>query len=388
MTWGLTAQRRADEFDALVSGSGAAVLDDRSGRRDAGLLELVGALRAVPVPEARAEFVNDLRARLMAEAETALVPDDLTRLRLPVRQGRRDRRLAVLVGGLAIAGATTSVAVAAQSALPGESLYPVKRVLESAHTGLSVGDAGKGRTELANASIRLDEASALVRDPGLGDDERVESTLATFSQQASAGADLLLEDYASTGHRSSIVTLHDFAAASLDRLEKIEPLVPFAARDELIAAAATLAQMDARAAQSCPSCGGAPLGTLPQTLLAAESTAATLPPATLTPARGTVVHRRHRDHADGSTPSLPTVDGTVTPGSVVVPGTGDATATPDPLRALTDGLTGTVDGTDTEPGTGATTKDPVSTATDGVGTVLDGVVDPVTGLAPTPTALP
>ena len=386
MTWGFTAQRRADEFDALVSGPTAAGHDGLPAHREADLLVLVGALRAVPAPEPRAEFVSDLRSRLMAEAETALVPDDVTRLRLPARHSRKERRLAALVGGLAIAGATSSMAVAAQSALPGESLYPIKRVLESAQTGLSVGDASKGRTELANASSRLDEATALVRDPGLGDGERIESTLATFTQQATSGADLLLDDYATTGHRDSIATLHDFAATSLDRLEKIEPLVPIAARDELVAAAATLAQMDARATQRCPSCGGTPIGALPPALLAAESAPAALPPVQ----QATVVHRRHRGHPSGdrggAASSLPAADAPALPGGTVGGGTAPAPTT-DPLKTLTDGLSGAVGGTDTST-SDAGTKDVTGTSTDGVGKILNDVVDPVTSLAPSTPSLP
>ena len=88
MRWGFTAQRRADEFDALVEGTPAGAIDER----DAGLLELVGAMRGVPQVEARPEFVTGLRERLLVEAETAMVPADLSRLRLPERRSGRDRR--------------------------------------------------------------------------------------------------------------------------------------------------------------------------------------------------------------------------------------------------------------------------------------------------------
>src|SRR5262245_12318624 len=144
MTWGNRAQRRADEFAALVERSSTGERTDVVDDRDAELLELVGSLRAVPDPQPRPEFVAGLRERLMTEAETVLVPDDLSKLRLPARQSRRERRLAAVVGGIAIVGATTSVAVASQSALPGEAPYPIKRVSEAAHATLSPGESARG----------------------------------------------------------------------------------------------------------------------------------------------------------------------------------------------------------------------------------------------------
>src|SRR4051812_11164365 len=114
MTWGIRAQRRADDFNTLVEQSSTGGTDSSRDARDAQILELVGALRAVPDPQPRPEFVADLRSRLMAEAETALVPVDVAKLKLPARRTTRERRIAAIVGGLAIAGATTSVAMASQ----------------------------------------------------------------------------------------------------------------------------------------------------------------------------------------------------------------------------------------------------------------------------------
>src|SRR4051794_15558932 len=233
MTWGFRAQRRADDFNTVLEHAATGSPGEAGTTRDAELLELVGALRAVPDPQPRPEFVADLRSRLMTEAETVLVPSDVSRLQLPARRTTRERRIAAVVGGLAIVGASTSVAMASQSALPGESLYPIKRVIESAHTGLSVGEARKGSLELSNATSRLDEVSDLTADTDRADDERVARTLGTFTDQATAGADLLLADYAHTGREASIAELRDFASASLDQLADLEPAIPYAARDEL-----------------------------------------------------------------------------------------------------------------------------------------------------------
>ena len=124
--------------------------------------------RPLPRVEARAEFVSDLRERLVLAAETELVaPDSPAALPngspSPPAVRQRERRLAVALGGFAIVGATTSMAVAAQSALPGEVLYPLKRAMENAEAGFSVSDEAKGNTILGNASGRLDEVDALTQ---------------------------------------------------------------------------------------------------------------------------------------------------------------------------------------------------------------------------------
>ena len=388
---GFLARRRAEDFNSLVEGSSA---NEACGARDAELIELVGALRGVPEATARPEFVADLRERLLAEADTALVPTDLSRLRLPARRPSRERRLAALAGGIAIVGATTSVAVASQSALPGDSLYPVKRALESAHVGLSVGEGGKGTTVLANASDRLDEIDALSREDAFGNDVRIADTLDTFTDQATEASELLQADYTNTGDATSIVTLRDFASSSIDQLEGIEPLVPADARDELIRAAAVLVQIEREASLLCPTCEGTPIDSVPPALMASE----TLPssePAAVAPSdaagdQGTKPHSKGKskdkdtDQVRGDQPSLPDLGQGLDPGSVLDPDgrDGDAGPTggdsdrPNPLQQLTDGLTGG----------GSPSSSPslpsVGDVVDGVGDILGGVIDPLTGRTP------
>lgn len=400
MTWGSGAHRRAEEFDELVGDVSSGGLADVTSARDADLLELVGALRAVPPVEARPEFVSDLRARLMAEAESVLVPDDLSRLRLPARHTRKERRLAAIVGGIAIVGATTSVAVAAQSALPGESLYPIKRVIESAHATLSLGEASKGRTELSSATSRLAEVSALTDEQGLGDEQRIQQTLNAFTQQATSGADLMLADYEHTGDQSSISTLRDFASSSLATLEDLEPRVPYSARDELISAAATVGQIGTRADERCPSCGGAPLTDIPANLLSSEPILSIpLPSTAPASAHGGKQGRPGKHHGKGtgtdtSDPQLPDVGGDVPPGSVTDPT--EPSPGSNPVKDLTDGLTGALTGKGGSGGKGGGGSDdsgPVGTVVGGVvggvGDILTGVVDPVTGLlVPSQSATP
>ena len=70
MTGLFSARRSAEEFDATISRP----LTEQDAERFADLLSVVRDLRAIPAPEPRAEFVSDLRERLMAEADTALLP--------------------------------------------------------------------------------------------------------------------------------------------------------------------------------------------------------------------------------------------------------------------------------------------------------------------------
>lgn len=269
-----TARRRAEEFDALVEGTSTRELHDT---RTVELAELVGTLRSAAPVEARPAFVADLRERLMAEAATALVPsaagtrdeagdDTERRLTLAPRRTTRDRRIAAAVGGFAIVGATTSMAVAAQTALPGDTLYPLKRAIENAQTGFSVSDNQKGSNLLANAQGRLAEVEELSQSEAARDAataETIAGTLAEFSEQAGAASELLISDYEENGHAAAIAELRDFTGSSMDALAGLESVLPEGARAALIQAAQLLTQIDAEAAALCTVCGGEGISIIP-----------------------------------------------------------------------------------------------------------------------------
>jgi hypothetical protein len=227
----------------------------------------------VPEVSARPDFVADLRERLMAEADTALVaattPD---RLALPTRTRPRDRRLAVVLGGAALVGATTTVAVAAQTALPGESLYGVKQAMESVQVRLASDDAERGRALLGSAERRLDELEALTEQDPAGAGTLVPDTLDDFGRQAGEGGADLLDAYRETGDRALAEEVRAFAADGIDRLDRLESSLPPSARDELLAAGRQLADLDAAAAATCPVCGGG-ITELPDFLLTSAAQA-------------------------------------------------------------------------------------------------------------------
>jgi hypothetical protein len=380
MTPVIGARRRAEEFNSLVEDTSTGGLHDA---RYADCLGIVASLRDVPAAQPRPEFVSGLRERLMIEAETVLVVSaEEARLTLPGRQKSRrtarERRIAAVAVGAAMVGATTSMAMAAQSALPGDALYPLKQLIEGAQTGIAVNEADKGATLLENASGRLAEVTALSRDGGSADGEVIADTLNTFTRQSIEASDLLLADYATTGNTKSIAELRDFTGQSMETLAGLEAVVPDQARDELLRAARILTQIDAQAQQACPSCGGDGISDIPAILTSSYDV--TDRGASPTPGTVLEVAPRKKQPRDSS-PALPQADNQqLPPGSVLTPaGQQDTqTAAPsggqkqkssDPIEDLTDSLTGKGGSQPASGPTVPTLPDP--------GQVVEDVTDPL-----------
>ncbi|RHW26633.1 hypothetical protein D0Z08_12740 [Nocardioides immobilis] len=262
MTGAFVSRRRADEFDALLSGHAPA---RHNATAYVDLLEVVGALQTVPTVTARPDFVSDLRSQLMVEAARQARPvDDALRLRLTPQQrnGVRERRMATVLGGFAIVAASGSMAMASQAALPGEVLYPVKRAIENAHTNLQSGDAAKAETLIAHAEQRLQEAKQLTAEGA--DASIVAETLQDFTEQSNQATELALDDYAATGDQTAIGELRTFTARSMGDLDALGDVVPADARAALITAAQSVAQADTAAFQVCPTCGEGGVTELPE----------------------------------------------------------------------------------------------------------------------------
>jgi hypothetical protein len=251
------ARRRADEFEALLSRGPGPSLSEREAAQFARLLDVVGDLRALPEAAPRPEFSASLRERLMAEADTVLVrrPAAPPRLAMPTTTRPRQRRLAAALGGVALVGATATMAVAAQTALPGESLYGVKRGIESAQVRLADDDSQRGRTLLAQAGTRLTELEQLAAGDG-GREELIPATLDTFTDQSRDGVRSLLSSYDS-GVEGDAQRARDFTASSLERLDALAEQLPPSAGDELVAAGRTLTDLDLEVSSACPACSGA-----------------------------------------------------------------------------------------------------------------------------------
>ena len=249
MTALFSARRRADEFAAAVDGRSRAVPEELRP-----LVSVATALRAEQTEATpRPEFTAELRVLLMAEAERSLSPD--APLVLPPRQhGPRERRLAVAASVAVLLGGSAGMAAAAQNALPGEALYPVKRGIERAEAGLSVSTAGRGEDLLRQADGRLVEVEGLLAGSPTAAPQ-VPSTIQDFIDQAQEGAELMLASFEETSDPATVVAVREFAASGIGMLQEIARTAPPEAQDELAAAAMTLKDIDARAAEACPSCG-------------------------------------------------------------------------------------------------------------------------------------
>lgn len=391
MTSVFSARRRADDFEALLSRGPEAPLTERDAARFAALMVVVSDLRAMPEATPRPEFASALRERLMAEADTALVrqPSAPTRLAMPVTSSTRERRFAALVGGVALVGATATMAVAAQTSLPGESLYGVKRGIESAQVRLATDEAGRGRTLLAQAGNRLTELEELAAGNG-GNDRLIPDTLDDFTEQSGEGVRTLLTAYLSGGTEQDAQAARDFTATSMERLTTLQNQLPANALDELLAAGRTLTDLDLEIGSACQSCSGG-IATTPDFLLSSgptdlltglDSDELTLEPA---PVSGqdvsgiTIPDALQSPTLQSPTLSTPAPQATKTPTpEVVAPDpTKPQKTTPDKVKDITKGVTDTPG--EVTSGLDGATGGAIGGLTSGVDNATGGLIGEVTG---------
>lgn len=388
MTPAFASRRRAEEFDTLVSNP--AREQDPAAAAYAELLEVVGELRAVPQVDPRPEFVADLRSMLVVEAARLARPvaDDATRLRLTPRQrqGARERRIAAVLGGFAVVAASGSMAMASQTALPGDVLYPVKRSLENAQTNLQSDDAAKAEVLLAHAERRLQEAEQLTAEGA--DADTVAGTLQDFTDQSNQAAELAIDNYSATGDQDSIGDLRSFTADSMDDLDALGDDVPSDARGALITAAQSVLHVDEAAFQACPTCGDENVTELPAfatkpaalsvPLLNFEDSplSVPIPPEFLDKVEGIAGKTPDepiKDRGDGTTDDeAPVDDGTVTD-PVTDPVTNPDDKVTNPLEDLGDQIKDGLNGDHSDD------LDPVVDTLDEVVSGVDGLVDGVLG---------
>ncbi|MCH7232766.1 DUF5667 domain-containing protein [Glycomyces sp. L485] len=258
------------------------------------------------------------------------------------RRPRGGRRLAIVAALLTGTVAVSGVSAASGHALPGETLYNVKRSTERAQLALVGNDLGRGQLHLEFAGNRIQEATALAED-----EDAAAGALTDAANELRSGAVLLGElavanddavpldyiDLFGGEHRWTLETL----VAELDGEARV-------AGDELTALLdrAALRSVELRAALGCTEVGGATdeLGPVPGGCGAREAVEPTEPPTqspTGTP-RGD--ENRQGDSGDESTSdrSEPAVDGIDSP-DVDVSGTTTPAA-----DAATDPATGEVTG--------------------------------------------
>ncbi|MFH8659411.1 DUF5667 domain-containing protein [Streptomyces afghaniensis] len=188
------------------------------------LLALASGLDALPKPELDPEVKVVQRAQLVAAFEAMLqegsagggatdgaVPEQRSprahgaHRASPLKKFRPRSRLAkgLTAGGLSVgvaASALGGVAAASSDALPGDSLYGLKRGIEDVKLGLADGVDERGRVYLDHASTRLSEARRLMERGRSGplDHEslgEIRRALSGMRHDASEGHRLLSEAY-------------------------------------------------------------------------------------------------------------------------------------------------------------------------------------------------
>ena len=255
------ARRSAERFHSLLEGEQGR----RRRRRDAELLELVGALQTrSPGSRPAPEFVADLRERLMLAAETELVvarpgtdgPD-----RPPHRPHPRVPRASA---------ASPSPWVASPSSAPPRR-WPWPRRARCRATS-STRSSGRWRTPrpasasatrpraapiLGNASGRLDEVDALTQQGGADAERRLADARHVRRpghRGVRAAASRTTRPPAPRTRSTSCATSPSDSIETLARPRGVSS--PAEAEAALLAAAQVLFQIDAVAATACPLCDG------------------------------------------------------------------------------------------------------------------------------------
>ncbi|TQM35446.1 DUF5667 domain-containing protein [Pseudonocardia cypriaca] len=199
-------------------------------------------------PAAETALIEPIRADLAPDSET----DDAGTLAEPIplhggkRAGRgarhslggRSRRpvLAGLRGRVVFVGAAAAAALlaiasggvlASSNALPGDTLYPVKRVAESAGLALTFDEADRARRHLEIAATRLSEVEQLAHDSQAAPAPEVfTEAMDDFDSATNEGSQLLLSTAATDNGGTAAEDLHKWATEQSNRLAELEPELP------------------------------------------------------------------------------------------------------------------------------------------------------------------
>lgn len=344
----LSPARRAAEAFAFAVENRASLVDRPRGDvadRYADLLTCVDVLREQKAPAPRADFIADLRMRLMDAADTLLLPADgelAPVIPLVAPANRRQRRLSVAAAAFVVIGGSAGVAAAAGNALPGDALYPIKRGLESAQVSLNSSDSGKGQDLLRQASTRLDEIDGLLASDASAD--RITHTLSSFERSAASGADLLFVAYQRDGDVQDITRLRAMLGSQITHLDALASEAPESSLSAFATARALLSDLDQQASVICSDCG--PSGISDPIAMSSATSLASLLSPTETAARAEreaannrriakaaeLIAQNTKPPAKVEQPSKPSTDPTI-------PVDGGLPNAEDPLGDVVEGLT-------------------------------------------------
>lgn len=248
--------RRANAFaqaleDRTSEGAAAERPDAPADTGDQGrLLTLASGLGELPKPELDPEVKVVQRAQLVAAMEAMFaqgtaaagptVPEQRTtrgaHRASPLRKLRPRSRWTkgLAAGGLTVgvaAGAFGGVAAASSDALPGDSLYGLKRGMEDLKLGMADDDADRGGIYLDQASTRLSEARRLMERTRSGDLDHeslaeIRRALGGMKHDAEEGHRLLRQAYDQNGEIAPMARLNSFSQAHRDAWNGLRDRLP------------------------------------------------------------------------------------------------------------------------------------------------------------------
>ncbi|MFJ3706593.1 MULTISPECIES: DUF5667 domain-containing protein [unclassified Streptomyces] len=256
----VSAHRRANAFAQALeeqSPKGAAAVQPEEPAEPADhgpLLALANGLGELPEPQFDPDVKVVQRAQLVAAMETMFaeggastgptVPEQRSKgahRASPIRRLRPRSRWAkgLTAGGLTVgvaAGAFGGVAAASSDALPGDSLYPLKRGMEDISRGMASNDADRGEAYLDQASTRLNEARRLMERGRSGSMDHesigeVRRALDGMTHDATEGHRLLHTAYERDGAIGPIQTLETFSRSHRATWSSLRDRLPFQLTD-------------------------------------------------------------------------------------------------------------------------------------------------------------
>jgi hypothetical protein len=256
----VSASRRAHAFAEAVDeherGIGEATAD--GDHEQAQLLALADGLSSLPRPGMDPEVKTVQRAQLVAAMEAAVAEGALGAAddgHVPRQRGERHGKGAhraagsgpfsllrpksrlgkgLAAGGLSVgvaASALGGVAAASTDALPGDTLYGLKRGMEDLRLDLADDDADRGLLYLDHASTRLRETRRLVEQDRAGDLDHealadIRRALSGVTHDASEGHRLLSAAYERDGGIAVMQSLSAFAKDHRTRWAELRDRLP------------------------------------------------------------------------------------------------------------------------------------------------------------------